>query len=149
MFFTDTLFSFQTSFVGLDIFTGKKLQYVVSSTHNVEVPNVRKQEYKVPTFSKFLPHVLGTKRTLTWHGVKLASPNVRCCSPVLNANLNCGEGRRKPLDKGLTERVTPTQLFWAFTGGAFTVEQLTFSIDIGHFTSAHSRDIISDKNWPI
>ena len=34
-------------FVALDIFTGKKMEELVPSTHNCEVPNVQRQEYSL------------------------------------------------------------------------------------------------------
>ena len=37
------------NFVALDVFTGKKLEHVISSTHNVDVPRVKKHEYTVRT----------------------------------------------------------------------------------------------------
>jgi translation initiation factor 5A len=38
--------------VAIDIFTGKKLEELCPSTHNMDVPNVRRQEYQLVSFGR-------------------------------------------------------------------------------------------------
>jgi translation initiation factor 5A len=38
--------------VAIDIFTGKKLEELCPSTHNMDVPNVRRQEYQLVSFGQ-------------------------------------------------------------------------------------------------
>ena len=37
--------------VAIDIFTGKKLEELCPSTHNMDVPNVRRSEYQLVSLS--------------------------------------------------------------------------------------------------
>ena len=45
------LFEWQIHFVALDIFTGKKYEDIVPSTHNTNIPHVKHQEYQVTSFA--------------------------------------------------------------------------------------------------
>ena len=59
---------FQTNFITLDLFTGKKLEHVIASTHNVDVPHVKRIEYIVRfTFCSF-SSIAEIKKRNTVHG---------------------------------------------------------------------------------
>jgi translation initiation factor 5A len=45
--------------VAIDIFTAKKLEELCPSTHNMNVPNVRRQEYQLVSGTSFVVALIG------------------------------------------------------------------------------------------